>query len=53
MEKLIVFVAATLGGYVGWWLGSQVGVMTAFVVSIVGTAAGVYFGRRLARSYVP
>jgi len=51
MGKLLGFVGATLGGYVGWWLGAPVGTMTAFMVSIVGTGAGMYAGRRVARHY--
>jgi hypothetical protein len=30
-----------------------VGMMTAFVVSVVGTAAGVYGGRRIAARLMP
>jgi len=51
MNKVAAFVGATVGGYAGWWLGSQAGIMTVFLVSIVGTAAGVYFGRRVAQHY--
>lgn len=48
MTKMLGFIGATLGGAVGWWLGDQVGLMTAFIVSIVGTGAGIYFGKRIA-----
>ena len=51
MGKLLGFVGATVGGYAGWWLGAPVGTMTAFMVSIVGTGAGMYAGRRVARHY--
>ena len=51
MNKLLAFVGATIGGYAGWWVGAHVGLMTAFLVSIVGTAAGVYGGRRVAQHY--
>lgn len=53
MEKVIVMIASTLGGSVGWWVGSGVGFMTAFLVSIVGTGIGIYYGRRLARNILP
>jgi len=36
-----------MGGQLGWWLGSHVGFMTAFLLSAVGTGAGLYFARRL------
>lgn len=53
MTKLLVLLGATIGGYAGWWLGAHVGVMTAFLLSIVGTAVGVYGARRAAQHYVP
>ena len=53
MGKMLGFVGATLGGAIGWWLGDQVGMMTAFMVSIVGTAAGVYLGKRVAAQIEP
>jgi cadmium resistance protein CadD (predicted permease) len=52
MIKLLVFVGATIGGAIGWWLGAFIGTMTAFMVSIVGTAAGVYFARRWIAGYL-
>ncbi len=48
MSKLLGFLGATVGGAIGWWLGARVGVLTAFVVSAVGTGLGVYAGRNLA-----
>ena len=48
MTKLLGFAGATVGGAVGWWAGAHVGIMTAFIVSILGTAAGVYAGKQLA-----
>ena len=46
MKGLLGFMGATLGGAVGWYAGALVGTMTAFFVSIIGTAAGVYFAQR-------
>jgi hypothetical protein len=46
-----MLVGSTIGSYVGWWLGGHAGVMTAFTVSMVGTGAGIYAGRRLAQNY--
>jgi uncharacterized membrane protein YeaQ/YmgE (transglycosylase-associated protein family) len=48
MSKLLGFVGASIGGSLGWWLGGHVGWMTAFFVSVVGTGAGLFAGRRLA-----
>ncbi len=46
--KTLMFAAATVGSYLGWWIGSQVGVFTAFVVSMLGFGLGLYAGSRLA-----
>ena len=54
MIKMLGFIGATVGGAVGWWLGDKVGgMMTAFVVSMIGTAAGVYYGRRIGTELQP
>jgi membrane protein YqaA with SNARE-associated domain len=53
MGKLLALVGATVGGAVGWWLGAHVGIMTAFMLSMVGTGGGVYAGRRFAARYGP
>ena len=51
MGRLFGFIGMTIGGYVGWWAGAPVGVMTAFMLSMVGTGAGLYAGRRIAQHY--
>ncbi len=53
MERLVVTIGATIGGSAGWWLGERGGLMAAFLVSMVGTAGGVYAGRRFIRDYLP
>ena len=53
MSKLLSLIGAIIGGTAGWWLGQRVGVMTAFCLSVVGTAAGVYVGRRIAAALAP
>ena len=53
MSKLLALVGATLAGAFGWWLGSGIGLMTAFILGIVGTALGTYAGRRVAAEYLP
>jgi hypothetical protein len=50
MSKLFGFIGASVGGAIGWWLGARIGVMTAFIVSMVGTGIGIYAGRRIAAS---
>jgi hypothetical protein len=51
MTKLFGFIGATTGGYPGWWIGAPVGIKTAFIVSMVGTGAGMYVGRKVASRY--
>ena len=51
MEKLFVIVGTTLGSAVGWWAGAYFGMMTAFLLSIVGTGVGLYAARRLVRDH--
>jgi hypothetical protein len=53
METMIVLITSTILGGIGWWLGEFVGIFTAFMVSIIGTAVGVYWGRWIVRTYLP
>jgi len=53
MQKLLTMMGMTVGGYVGWAIGAPVGFFTAFMVSMVGTAAGLYAARRLADRLLP
>jgi hypothetical protein len=48
MTKMLGFLGATVGSAIGWWAGAHVGMMTAFLLSTVGTGAGIYWGRQLA-----
>ncbi len=52
MRKLFSFIGATIGSYAGWALGAPVGMTTAFMVSMVGTGLGMYFGHRIAKNYI-
>ena len=49
MRRLLATLGAFVGSTLGWWLGSYVGIMTAFFVSVVGTGLGVYLGTRITR----
>jgi hypothetical protein len=51
MKKTRIFVGLTVLGWVGWWIGSKIGLMTAFVVSGIGSMVGVYVGWRINRDY--
>ena len=52
MSGLCAFVGATVGSGVGWWLGSPGGLMWEYTLSVVGTALGVWLGRRFAATYL-
>jgi hypothetical protein len=42
---------AFIGGTIGWYAGAVVGTTTAFVLSMVGTAAGIYAAKRFRERY--
>jgi hypothetical protein len=52
MKKVLIILSIFIGGWIGWWLGKHVGFMTAYFLSVVGGAAGLYFGRRIMRNYM-
>lgn len=52
MKKLLVFIGGTIGSYAGWALGAPVGIMTAFLASVVLSGVGAYVGIRIARHYM-
>jgi hypothetical protein len=51
VKKLLGFIGMTIGGWAGWALGAPFGMMTAFIVSIIGTGAGAYVAIRVASNY--
>lgn len=52
MGKLFSFIGATIGSYAGWLVGAKIGFTTAFIVSMVGTGLGMYYGRLIAKNYI-
>jgi hypothetical protein len=48
LKKLLILTGTTLGSAIGWWLGAHFGIMTAFIVSMVGFGFGMWGGARLA-----
>ena len=52
MKGILYVILSTIGGSLGWWLGSRLGVFGAFFLSLIGTAAGVYFATRISRTFV-
>lgn len=53
MTKLMVLIGATAGGWLGWFAGQRFGTMTAYIISMIGTAVGIYVARRWASHYLP
>jgi hypothetical protein len=54
MNRLLIFVGMTVGGYGGWWVGSyfNFGLMATFLISTVGSAVGVYVAWRIKRDFI-
>ena len=52
MTRMLVLLAAMIGSAIGWWLGAFLGMMSAFFLSVVGMAGGVYVARLLAAEYM-
>jgi hypothetical protein len=51
MQKILVIVGLSVGGWIGWAVGAPFGMFAAFMLSAVGTGVGLYAGRRIARDY--
>lgn len=51
MKKLLILLGTTVGSGIGWWLGDGFGIMTSFILSMVGFGVGMWFGARIARNY--
>ena len=46
MRSLIGWLAASVLGALGWWLGGVIGIGTALLLSAVGSAVGLWVGFR-------
>ena len=51
MEKLFWMIGATVGGWLGWFLGEPMGMMAAVILSAVGTGVGIYLAYRIMNDY--
>ncbi|HET7650906.1 MAG TPA: hypothetical protein VFL15_09440 [Gammaproteobacteria bacterium] len=52
MNKIIYLLTTSILGAVGWSLGMRIGTGTAFVLSSIGSIAGVYVGWKIIRTYL-
>jgi hypothetical protein len=50
MMKVLTFIGMTIGGSLGSWACGHWGIMGIFMGGIVGTAVGLYAGRKVAQS---
>jgi hypothetical protein len=53
VKKLFIFAGMTLGGWAGWGLTERYGVMTAFLMSTVGSLVGVIVAWKAGREWMP
>ena len=53
MKGFLNFFGMSVGGWIGWALGAQVSIFTAFVVSMVGTGVGLFYTRRAVKHLLP
>ena len=53
VPRLVWIVGALIGGYLGWWLGGKIGIMTGYPLSVVGAGLGVYGSFKLWRVLFP
>ena len=47
--KMIPWLAALVGSYVGWYLGAKFGMFAGLMLSLVGMAVGGYYGAKWVR----
>lgn len=52
MKKILIIVFISIGVWIGWWIGKHVGIMTAYLLSVVGGAAGLYYVKQFIKSYM-
>ena len=53
MKGFLNFIGMSVGGWLGWWLGAQISMFTAFMVSMVGTGIGLYYTNRAVKRLLP
>ncbi len=51
MKKLLTFILVSIFGWLGWAGGEKVGIMTAWVLSCIGSGVGIYAGWKLNRMF--
>jgi hypothetical protein len=52
MNKIIYLLTTSILGAIGWALGMRIGTGTAWVLSSIGSIAGVFVGWKIIRNYL-
>lgn len=52
MRKIVMLLSVTLFSWLGWMLGEEIGMMTAYMLSFVGSLVGVVAGVWFNKSYL-
>lgn len=54
MNRLLMFIAMTVGAYIGWWAGGAIGfgLMGTFAVSSLGSLVGIYVAWKVLTDYL-
>lgn len=52
MERVLHFLALSLGGWLGWALGSMAGLLPAMALSAVGSGVGLWMAIRLGHEWL-
>ena len=53
MKRFLNLVGMSAGGWVGWAIGAQISIFSAFMVGIVGTGVGLYVTQRALKRLLP
>ena len=51
VEKMFALIGATLGGWIGWAVGSPLSFYAGLFASLLGTGVGIWFARRIVDDY--
>lgn len=51
MNRILLIIGTTAGSLLGWWIGSFVGLMTAYIGSILFALIGIYLARIIMTHY--
>jgi len=53
MKGFLNLMGMTAGGWIGWTIGAQVSIFTAYIVGTVGSGIGLYAAIRITKHLLP